>query len=109
MLSSGRHPEALRRTQLLSPAIVLALVAAVVAPPRIKRTARAALAAYAAATLATSAAALRDASPGDVVGLPAVFATMHFSWGLGFLVACAEHGPPTEAIVRAVRPPAAER
>jgi len=33
---------------------------------------------------------------------------MHFSWGIGFLVACAEHGPPVEAIARAAgRPPGA--
>lgn len=101
VLSSGRHPEALRRTQLLSPAIVLALVAAVAGPRFLRRPARAVLAAYAVATLATSAAALRDASPGDAIGLPAVFATMHFSWGVGFLVACTQHGPPVEAITRA--------
>ena len=106
VLTSGRHPEALRRSQLLSPAIVLILAAAAVGPRFLRRPARAVLAAYAAATLATSAAALREASPGDAVGLPAVFATMHFSWGIGFLVACAEHGPPVEAIARAAgRPP----
>jgi glycosyltransferase involved in cell wall biosynthesis len=100
VLTSGRHPEALRPSQLLSPTLVLAGIAAVLGPGAIGRAARAMLAGYAAAVLATSAAAARDADPGDAAGLPAVFATMHFSWGAGFLVACATHGPPLKALAR---------
>jgi hypothetical protein len=34
------------------------------------------------------------------VGLPAVFAMMHFSWGLGFLRGCLAFGPPLAALAR---------
>ena len=99
--TSGRHPEALRRAQLLSPGLVVALVAAAAGPRRLRRGARAALAGYAAAVLLTSAAAAREESASVAVGLPVVFATMHFSWGVGFLIACAKHGPPMAALARA--------
>jgi hypothetical protein len=103
--TSGRHPEALRRSQLLSPALVLVLAAAIAGPRRLRRAARAVLAGYAAVTLATSAAALRGASASDAAGLPAVFAVMHFAWGTGFLVGCAKEGPPVAAIARAAGRP----
>ena len=90
--TSLRHPESLRRSHIVAPGLVLTAVAAVVAPRPLRRAARAGLAAYAAAVLATGARAGRPAE------LPLVFAVMHFSWGVGFLRACAVLGVPWRAL-----------
>jgi hypothetical protein len=50
--------------------------------------------------LGTSARAARAHSARDAVGLPAVFAAMHLSWGLGFLRGCLAFGPPLAALAR---------
>jgi succinoglycan biosynthesis protein ExoA len=90
--TSLRHPESLRRSHVVAPGLVLTAAAALAAPRPLRRAARAGLAAYAAAVLATSARAGRPAE------LPLVFATMHFSWGIGFLRACSVLGVPWEAL-----------
>jgi succinoglycan biosynthesis protein ExoA len=95
--TSLRHPESLRRSHVLPPGLVLTAAAAV-APSPLRPAARAGLAAYTAALLATSARELR-ASPADAAALPLVFATMHFSWGVGFLRGCATLGVPWRAVV----------
>jgi succinoglycan biosynthesis protein ExoA len=93
--TSLRHPESLRRSHVLPPGLVLTAAAAAVAPRRVRRPARAGVAAYAAAVLATSA----RAAPGDTAALALVFATMHFSWGVGFLRGCATLGVPWRAVI----------
>jgi succinoglycan biosynthesis protein ExoA len=90
--TSLRHPESLRRSHVLAPGLVLTAAAAAVAPRPLRGAARAGLGAYAAALLATSARAGKPAE------LPLVFATMHFSWGVGFLRACAKLGVPWKAL-----------
>lgn len=95
--TSLRHPESLRRSHVLPPGLVLAAAAAV-APSPLRPAARAGLAAYAAAVLATSARELRRA-PADAATLPLVFATMHLSWGVGFLRGCATLGVPWRAVI----------
>ena len=98
--TSLRHPESLRRSHVLAPGLVLAAGAALVAPRPVRGVARAGLAAYGATVLATTAQAARDARLADAAALPAVFATMHLAWGVGFLRACAVLGIPWRALRR---------
>lgn len=83
--TSLRHPASMRRSHLLPPAVACAVVLAPRGP--LARPARTALSAWAVALVGTSAHAAR--TPRDLVGLPAVLATMHLAWGTGFLVGCA--------------------
>jgi cellulose synthase/poly-beta-1,6-N-acetylglucosamine synthase-like glycosyltransferase len=94
--TSLRHPESLRRSHVLAPGLVLTAAAAVAAPRSVRRFARAGLASYGAAVAVTTAQTAR--SPADAAALPAVFATMHFAWGIGFLRACAVLGVPWRAL-----------
>ncbi|MCW3011112.1 MAG: glycosyl transferase, partial [Solirubrobacterales bacterium] len=80
--TSVHHPATLRRSHLLPPALVLALPLAL-APHRAALPARCAIAAYAVA-LATEGVRL-DPRPATVAALAARWATMHLSWGAGFL------------------------
>jgi glycosyltransferase involved in cell wall biosynthesis len=98
--TSRYHPASMRRSAVFPPALVLAVPAALIAPRPIRLAARAALAAWVVAVLATSARAARSHSTADAVGLPAVFAMMHFAWGLGFLRGCLAFGPPLAALAR---------
>jgi cellulose synthase/poly-beta-1,6-N-acetylglucosamine synthase-like glycosyltransferase len=100
--TSLHHPESLRRSHLLAPGVVVALAAAVLAPPPVRTLARVGLAAYALAVVSASAQVARRGTAGDAAGVPAVFATMHLSWGAGFLAGCARFGPPLRALGRAV-------
>ncbi len=87
-----RHRDALQPAHLLPPAVVLAGVGAVVAPVRsLRRLARIGLGAYALATVATAAGEAREHGS-EAAYLPAVFATMHLSWGAGFLLGLYRYG-----------------
>ena len=55
---------------------------------------------YAATLLAVSAGEARSARPVDAASLPLVFATMHVSYGVGFLAGCFRFGPPLAALRR---------
>jgi len=79
------HPQTLRWPQLAMPGLVLAGVGSCCGPRPLRRAAQVSLGAYAGAVLTTSASAARGRA-GDSVALPAVFATMHASWGVGFLL-----------------------
>lgn len=98
--TSRYHPASMRRSAVFPPALVLAVVASVIAPHPIRLAARAALGAWVAAVVATSARAAQRHSASDAAGLPAVFAAMHLSWGLGFLRGCLAFGPPLAALAR---------
>jgi hypothetical protein len=98
--TSRYHPASMRRSAIFPPALVLATVASLIAPRPIRLAARMAVASWVVAVLGTSARAAREHSPSDAVGLPAVFAMMHFSWGLGFLRGCLAFGPPLGALAR---------
>jgi succinoglycan biosynthesis protein ExoA len=100
--TSVRHPESMRRSHLLSPAVTLTVAASVLAPTLVRRPARAGSLLYLLTVLAASARAARGARPSDAAALPAVFLTMHIAWGIGFLFGCARFGPPLRAIARAV-------
>lgn len=90
--TSSRHPESLRRTHLLPPGVVLAVVVAVFAPRPMRRLARAALGLYLAILGATVVDAGRHAPAREVAGVPAVLVTMHCAWGLGFIAGWARFG-----------------
>ena len=92
--TSLRHPASLRRSHVLPPALVLTALAAAAAPRPLRRAARGGVAAYGAAVLAASV----RSSPADAAALPLVFATMHLSWGAGFLRGCATLGVPWRAL-----------
>ena len=90
--TSSRHPQSLRRTHLLPPAIVVAVVVAVLAPRPLRRAAHAGLALYLAILGVTTAEAARHAPARAAVGVPPVLVTMHLAWGLGFMTGWARFG-----------------
>jgi glycosyltransferase involved in cell wall biosynthesis len=100
--TSSLHPESLRRSNLLPPAVALVFAAAVLAPPRVSRPARAGVATYLLAISGASAAAARRASIADALRLPLVFIAMHLPWGFGFLLGSLRFGLPLEAVGRAL-------
>lgn len=96
-----RHTNGMRLTHLGPPATVIAAAVAILPLPRAARHAargvlgvHVALLGLASAHLAwQEGAAIRDAA-----ALPMVFATMHLSWGAGFLWGCARFGVPVRAL-----------
>jgi cellulose synthase/poly-beta-1,6-N-acetylglucosamine synthase-like glycosyltransferase len=98
----GAHPESMRRSHLLPPALVLALAVAGLTGGRASKVARIPIAAYLAALGATAASRLPGAGR-EALWLPAVLATMHLSWGCGFWVGAARFGPPLRAVARLAR------
>ena len=102
--TSLRHPETMRRSHVLAPGLTITMAAAALAPRPLRRLARGGVAAYGAAVVATTVGELRRAAGGDdtavldAAALPLVFATMHLSWGIGFLRGCATLGVPWRAL-----------
>lgn len=97
--TSKRHPESMRKSHVLPPALLLLFLMAL-GRGRISRGARLGTFAY---LLIVAAATVRDnrAEPvRDQLGTMAALITMHTSWGAGFLFGCARFGVPTEAIRR---------
>jgi cellulose synthase/poly-beta-1,6-N-acetylglucosamine synthase-like glycosyltransferase len=100
-----RHPQSMRRSHVLAPGLVLTLAASVLPTP-LRRPARAGAAAWAGGAALTSAGAVRrGTAPADALALPAVLATMHVAWGVGFLVGAVRFGPPLGALAGLVRRP----
>jgi glycosyltransferase involved in cell wall biosynthesis len=102
--TSRRHPHSMRRSHLLAPALTVTAVAAVAGPRPVRRVAWRGLGAYAIALAVAAALVGVRRRRADAAGLPVVLATMHVSWGAGFLAGCARFGPPLAAIARLVRP-----
>ena len=96
--TSRRHPESMRRSHVLPPALTLTALVSAVGPRPLRRLARLGLAAYALALLRTSATAARSADPREAAFLPAVFAAMHLSYGAGFFAGSLRFGPPLAAL-----------
>ena len=93
-----RHPQSMRRSHMIAPALVLTLIAAVLAPRRLRQAARTGLLAYLGALALTAASTA--ARPGQRVEgglLLAVLPAMHFGWGLGTLVGMVRFGAPVSA------------
>ena len=91
------HPETMRPSHVLPPALVTAGLAALAGPRVATRLARLGLAAYAAALGAEAVRISRADDEGDARYAPLVLATMHGSWGAGFFAGCAQHGVPWAA------------
>lgn len=98
--TARRHPETLRRSQLLPPLVSTTAVAAVIAPSgRLRRLARSGVMAYG---TALAVAGIRETGEEDrpwaAAELPPVWAVMHLSYGAGFLRGCVRYGPPLAAV-----------
>ena len=98
--TSRYHPTSMRRSAVFPPGLVIALAGALLAPGPLRRICRAGVAAWAAGVAVASAPTARKAGPAEGAGVAAVFATMHLSWGAGFLRGCAAFGPPWAALAR---------
>jgi succinoglycan biosynthesis protein ExoA len=99
-----RHPQSMRRSHLIAPALVLALLAALLAPRRLRGPGRLAATSYAIAVAGTAAsAAMRPGRRADGVWMLAVLPAMHLGWGAGTLVGMARFGLPVEAFARLAR------
>ena len=81
-----RHPRSVRLRQLVPPAAVVANAVGLIVGLTMRREALAVPAVYAASTIAAAVVAGRGQPPAVAARLPAVFATMHHAWGLGFLL-----------------------
>jgi len=92
--TSARHPETVRVSHLMPPALVVTLVGALLGPRMSKAAARAAVLLYALILIGESARLARDGAPDEALALPAIFATMHVAWGLGLLHGAARYGVP---------------
>ena len=80
-----QHPDSVRLTYLVPPTTVAGLIAGLALAATGRRIGLLAPATYAAANLAASAVVGRKLAPTEALRLPVVFATMHLSWGWGFL------------------------
>jgi succinoglycan biosynthesis protein ExoA len=99
------HPESMRRSHLLPPAVTLVVFGAL-APVRSAAPLRVAAVLYAALVTAESArVGMRMGAGGRAAALPVVFAAMHLSWGAGFLAGCMRFGVRPAAIRSALRSP----
>lgn len=89
------HPGTLQARQLAAPALVLGLAGAAACSllTRDRRPFATAAGAYAAGVLAAGAQAVDEPGAAPATGL--ALATMHLSWGVGFLL-----GPPGDAVER---------
>jgi succinoglycan biosynthesis protein ExoA len=96
-----RHPESMRRSHLIAPALSLSLVTAVVAPRPLRRASRLALGSYLLAVAATAADAARHRGQRKQGALLlGVLPAMHLGWGFGTLAGVAKFGPPFAALGR---------
>lgn len=98
--TARQHPESLRRSHLLSPALIITAAAAVKAPGVVRRESRAALSVYGAVVLAVSLKAGARGSRPEAMLTPAVFVTMNGAHGLGFLQGFIPFGVPWAAFLR---------
>ena len=97
------HPGTMRSSHALPPALVLTAAGTVLAPHRVRRTARLGLAGYLASLIFEAIRMTVRGGGRDALFAPLVLATMHASWGAGFLAGCVSHGPPLDALAALVR------
>ena len=91
------HPGTMRPSHALPPALVL-VTAAMTGPRRVARPSRWAFGGYLAALVVEAVRMSASGAGGEARFAPLVLATMHLSWGAGFLAGCAAHGPPVAAL-----------
>ena len=99
-----RHPSALRRSQLLPPAVLLLILAAATAPSRPRRLARAGAALYALVLVGEGTRIGKGQPVTDVFGVATVLAVMHLAWGAGFVFGCARNRIPYAALAAQISP-----
>lgn len=80
-----QHPDSVRPTYLVPPVTVVGLASGIGLAATGRRIGLLAPALYGLANLLASAVVGRKLAPAEAVRLPVVFATMHLSWGWGFL------------------------
>jgi len=89
------HPHAMRRSQLLPPAVVLDAALSVIGPRRLRSLARTAMVPYALVlVLAGRQSQPLARSRDEALLVPVVLAIMHFAHGLGTWRGVLRHGPP---------------
>ena len=97
--TAARHPQTLRRSHLLAPALVLDGALSLGGPRLARRAARAGLGVYSAVLVAAAIRTLPEARRrGDAALVPLVLAIMHVTHGLGALRSTVRHGPPLAAL-----------
>jgi hypothetical protein len=97
----------MRRSHLIAPLLVLAMLCTLIAPRRLRQAARLAVLSYLLAVAGTAAGA-EDRSDG--LRLLGVLPAMHLGWGAGTLVGMGRFGLPVAAfanLLRAVPAPVA--
>jgi succinoglycan biosynthesis protein ExoA len=92
------HPDTMRASHVLPPALSLVASGALIGPRRAALPARLGLAVYLGALAFEAVRISRRGGGEDSRYAPVVLATMHFSWGAGFLAGCVRHGIPSMAI-----------
>jgi succinoglycan biosynthesis protein ExoA len=101
--TANRHPQSMRRSHLAPPLLLAGLLLAPLLGSRGRRLAGAVLGSYLAAQATAVASVASDAHDGELPLLPLVFATMHLSFGAGWLAGCARFGFPGAAVRKTVR------
>jgi succinoglycan biosynthesis protein ExoA len=97
--TAARHPDTMRRSHLVAPALVLTMAASLAAPRRVRRLARSGLCVYALALIGAGLAARADADdPAEALLVVPVLAVMHVAHGAGMLRGAFRHGPPLAAL-----------
>ena len=100
-LTSLEHPEVMRVSHLLAPAIVATAAGAVIAPAPVRPLARLGFAGYLGAlALAGIRARSQAASDTDAALVPVTLAIMHFGHGLGALEGFRMYGLPLAALAQ---------
>jgi glycosyltransferase involved in cell wall biosynthesis len=97
--TSARHPETVRRSHLLPPALVVTLLGASIGPRALRIPARAVVLMYVLTVVGESARLGRHDSLRESLALPAIFAAMHISWGVGFIAGCFRFGARPAAVL----------
>lgn len=87
-----RHPGSLPKSRLLPVAVLLSALAGLLPWRPARRLSRSGLGAYLAALTAVALRA-RNRAGSDTPALPVVFATMHLSWAVGFLLGLGRNLP----------------
>jgi succinoglycan biosynthesis protein ExoA len=94
-----RHPQSMRRSQLLPPGLAMSVITSLAAPRWLRRTSRVAVGVYAGVVAVTGArAAARRETRREGAMLIAVLPTMHLGWGFGTLAGMLRFGPPLAAL-----------
>jgi glycosyltransferase involved in cell wall biosynthesis len=96
--TANRHPDSMRRSHLAPAALLGTLLLAPLFGRPGRRLWRVCMAAYLGAQILTVLRVARQSRPSEAALLPAVFTTMHMSFGAGWLAGCARFGIPGAAL-----------